>query len=79
MKRMVRIDFEAFVSPDGKPTCAAAWGKGYCAFLRTKCFGSKEVCGVSDNELFRDEDGNGFIRPAPGCIIWEAIAETEES
>ena len=71
MKKMVQIDVEAFATPDGKPTCALVWGRECCPFVRSAgVCGTRTRCGVNEDELFRDEDGEGYLRPSPGCIVW---------
>ena len=65
------IEIEVFVSPDGKPTCCLnVLEKKFCRFMMTTRFGTQEICNVTNKELFRDDTGEGWVRPCDGCFIW---------
>lgn len=59
-------------TPDGRPTCAKHFMTGECCrFLRTRTFGTREMCSLSNGvELNRSDDRLGYIIPHSSCPLW---------
>lgn len=64
-----KIEVLAYRSSDGRPTCCLEWGVHQCRMLTTRKFGCIDVCGITGADIDR-EDGNGYLRPVPGCLVW---------
>lgn len=71
MKRTVA--FTIYKTPFGNPTCALDFESGeICEFLRTKWFGTVDVCACNpDESLHRDREGLGYTVPHADCPIWK--------
>jgi hypothetical protein len=64
------ITVKVYRCANGKPTCSAKAGEADCMFLHALRFGTQFYCAATGNDLERDEDGNGYIRPDAHCIVW---------
>ena len=65
------IKVKAYRSPDATPTCARDFNrKEFCCFMRTKHFGTVDVCEITGDVIERDQAGTGWLRPVDGCIVW---------
>lgn len=68
------INIEAYRDKDNLPCCAADFRAGkICPFLRTRNFGTQDVCALSaGNPLARREEGKGTLIPdRECCIVWK--------
>lgn len=74
MKESIAILVERHRDPDGQPTCCREWGKQQCRFMGARKFGLIDVCMLTGDDLNRDRNGRGWIRPAFGCPVWEVPA-----
>ena len=66
----VDLKFLVYRCPNGKPTCSPVIGQN-CEFLRFTKFGNSQMCVFCDEDLERDADGFGYIRPVAKCPFWK--------
>lgn len=65
------IQVEAFVTPDGQPTCALDQRCGkVCMFKGSRKFGLTEICVINGQDLSRGPNDEGYLIPDVACPIW---------
>lgn len=70
MTEFATIKIERHRDPEGHPTCCREWGRVQCRFIGVRKFGTVDVCQLTGDDLTRDRNGMGWIRPAFGCPVW---------
>lgn len=67
------ITVDAYRDSKGQPCCAANFQTGaVCLMLRSRFFGTQDVCALEDSgvSLLRRENGHGSLIPHSKCPLW---------
>jgi hypothetical protein len=66
MNEYATIKIERFRDPDGHSTCAIKTER--CEFLMNN--GKYAVCFFGNQDLYRNNNGTGFLQPQYQCPVW---------